>query len=111
MRTDTAFELTKRDNNHINRCSGHLGLQLLKFSLCVYLIDVHLIHGRAPHTWVCTSYMGVHLIHGRAPQAVAVRMQNWNRPEDIAAQGPGLKESIEKPTTPLPEGTAKITQR
>jgi hypothetical protein len=30
-------------------------------------MGVHLIHGRASHTWACISYMGVHLIHGRAP--------------------------------------------
>lgn len=44
--------------------------------------------------------------------AVAVRTKDWMRPEDVAlAQGPGLKESVEKSTTPLPEATAKITQR
>jgi hypothetical protein len=57
-------------------------------------------------------FKGVHLTHRRAPQAVAVRTQNWNRPENIAlARGPGFKEAVEKTTKPLPEATAKITKQ
>ena len=48
----------------------------------------------------------------RVALAVAVRTQNWNRPEDIAlAQGPGFEEAVEKTTKPLREAMAKITER
>ena len=41
-------------------------------------MGVHLTHGCAPHTWVCTSHMGVHLLHGRAPPTWAcAEHESW----------------------------------
>ena len=44
--------------------------------------------------------------------AVATQTQNWKRPENVAlAQAPGFKAAVEKSGVPLPNATAKITQR
>ena len=37
------------------KAAPHIGIA------CISYMAMHLIHGRASHTWACTSYMGVHL--------------------------------------------------